>query len=301
MLPAPGEDVAGGEVSGMRCLLFSICCVLFCAPPTFACVNDDGTLESRASSPPKTLPDFIVSQNWSQPVISLLIDLVIYQQRDWPALRADFEKVRQDGSIQGPSLDNAYAITLMRLGEAKKAVKVLERLERSHPGLYNTAANLGTAYELSGDLWKARTWIKKGIERNPKSHDGTEWLHVGILDARLSLVKDPDWLAENSVLGLDFGENPTPTTPEGIDYEKTMKALKYQLRERISFVDPTDPIVADLLFDLANLTALKGAPDEAAAVLRLARLYNPNMHRPLDKRLEFFEFLAKEKTGTKED
>src|SRR6185503_7493595 len=102
---------------------------------------------------------------------------------------------------------------------------------------YVVAANLGTAYELHGDLVAARRWIAEAIRRNPYSHEGTEWLHVLILDARMALAKDPNWLASHSVLGIDFGNEPAPLVPKAWpknqDGQSTVRALQYQLRERM--------------------------------------------------------------------
>lgn len=64
-----------------------------------------------------------------------------------------------------------------------------------------------------------------------------------------------------------------------------MYALEYQLHERIPLVPPPDPIVADLLFDLGNLSALAGLEERAAAVLELADRYEGV--RPVGLRLSY--------------
>src|SRR6185295_11499697 len=132
---------------------------------------------------------------------------------------------------------NDYAVALIRRSEASRAVGILESIERGKPGEYVVAANLGTAYELSGDLARAHQWIREGIRRNPQSHQGTEWLHLRILEARMAVAKDPDWLLRNSVTGLDFGSDAQPRRPpqwpQGTeDGEGVIAALVYQLHER---------------------------------------------------------------------
>ena len=52
---------------------------------------------------------------------------------------------------------------IKKSGESRKAVDILKTVERTHPGEYIVASNLGTAYELSGDLAKAHQWIGEGI------------------------------------------------------------------------------------------------------------------------------------------
>ena len=167
---------------------------------------------------------------------------------------------------------NDYAVALVHLRETEKAIPILEALERERPGLYQTAANLGTAYELAGRDADALHWIREGIRRNANAHDGTEWLHVAILEAKLARARDPRWLETHAVLGLDFGPDAVPRMPrqfpngndgKPVTPEAMKEALYYQLMERRQFVDPPDPYVADLFFDWGNIVALTGALEKA--------------------------------------
>ena len=184
-----------------------------------------------------------------------------------------------------PKIEERYkarsdmAATLVYKGKAKEAIDILMEVEKEKPGEYVVAANLRTAYELHGDLPKAHHWISEAIRRNAYAHDGTEWLHVLILDARMALAKDPKWLETHSVLGADFGKDPEPKSPsawpKGQSLESTKHALEYQLHERMGFVPPPDPVVGDLLFDLANVLALTVTVEHAIAVDDLALTYKP--------------------------
>jgi tetratricopeptide (TPR) repeat protein len=167
---------------------------------------------------------------------------------------------------------NDYAVALIYLGRTAQAIPVLEALERERPGVYRVAANLGTAYELAGRNADALRWIREGIRRNPGSHEGTEWLHVAILEAKLAQARDPKWLATHSVLALDFGPDPVPRMPKrlpnGNDGKPvTAKALRdalyFQLYERRQFVDAPEPVVADLFFDWGNIVALTDTVENA--------------------------------------
>jgi hypothetical protein len=142
------------------------------------------------------------------------------------------------------------------------------------------AANLGTAYELSGNLAEAHDWIGEGIRRNKEAHDGTEWLHLRILEARQALLRDPDWLNTNSVTGLNFGDEAQPRMPEqwpagswGAD--AFIKALVYQLRERMAFVPAPDPLVGSLIAELGTLLMLYRGVSLAIPVFDLALSYRP--------------------------
>ena len=98
-------------------------------------------------------------------------------------------------------------------------------------------------------------WIREAIRRNPLSHEGTEWVHVAILEAKVRRERSP---------GAPF----TPLIPLPADFEagtqvtildakrrvsEIKHAIQYQLRERMKFVKPHDPYVADLLFTLSFL------------------------------------------------
>jgi hypothetical protein len=155
---------------------------------------------------------------------------------------------------------NDYAAALLYLHRYAAAVAVLVGNEQAYPGQYATAANLGTAYELSGDVDRALHWIKEGIRRNPASHEGTEWLHVAILETKLQLKSNPRWLAKNSVL------DPHRRRPEA----ELAKALEYQLNERLYFIKADDPIMCDLFYEAARLSA---DADKKAYFIQQAKLF----------------------------
>ncbi len=215
---------------------------------------------------------------------------------NWQILHDRLEKQLQDHDDFKKRSD--LAVALMHLGKADEAVEILVKLDANHPDEYEIAGNLGTAYELAGDLDKAIHWIGVGMERNPDSHDGTEWLHVRILEVKKELEIDPDWLQTHSVLGLDFGTNDAPEMPtdfgEGLDAEEIIRAIDHQLYERLQFVDAPDPIVADLLFTFGNLVALNGYLEPAINAYRLAIEFEPQRDLELIRsRLTHFKELVK--------
>src|SRR5258708_7777149 len=123
------------------------------------------------------------------------------------ALKADRrpDGVKMEVELRGATNFNDrsdYSVALMFLGRSEEAVTLLNQLEKEKPGEYFIAANLGTAYELSGNNEEALKWIKEGIHRDPTSHEGTEWLHVKILEAKITQEKDPHYFKTHSVLEL---------------------------------------------------------------------------------------------------
>jgi len=179
-------------------------------------------------------------------------------------------------------------VALVHLGRSAEAIPLLEAIEQRKPGLYQTAVNLGTALELSGQDEAALKWITEGMRRNPESHAGTEWLHVRILEAKLALKKEPTWLRAHAVLdGTAYGPTGVGAIPvwpaEGmrspggqpLSPADVIKAIDYQLRERLQFVRPPDPIVGDLLMELASLVALTGTLESALPILEFAEAFKP--------------------------
>ncbi len=180
--------------------------------------------------------------------------------------RSDSE-VGQEESV---AVDKIYA------GETAAAIELLIALETKHPGNATTAANLGTAYELAGDNRNALKWINLGIERNPGEHQGTEWLHSLILEAKIAAAKHPDQPLPQRLIPLPSSFSSTDAVriqgkSRGI--AEIEHALQHQLRERLVFVKPKDVYVADLIYSLAIITANVGSLEPSVDLLELAETY----------------------------
>lgn len=171
-------------------------------------------------------------------------------------------------------------------GRYPQALEIFQELETAHPGQYNTAANMGTTYELLGDLEQASKWIAEGMRRNPHSHGETEWLHLAILDARMKLAKDPGYLTREHIIPVpDNASFRSQITVQGTNYMalQVLRALEYQLVERAFFVKTQDPVVADLLFSFGQLEARARTLESAVKLLGLAREYGYHDQAKLDE------------------
>ncbi|MBS2037241.1 tetratricopeptide repeat protein [bacterium] len=195
-----------------------------------------------------------------------------------------------------PETRNDRGVCLAHLGRAKEALAIFRQIEAESPGRYQTAANMGTCYELIGEDRLALFWIKEGIRRNPNSHQGTEWLHQSILEAKLALAKNPEWFRDHSLLGYDFGSNQAPVLPPQLaspaEQVRLRKALEYQLGERVPLVPPPDPIVGDLLFNLANLRTLDTSVQRGQVWMKFSLRYHPPALNLARRRLAYLESLA---------
>lgn len=143
------------------------------------------------------------------------------------------------------------AVNLGYLGRYAEALEILVRLQKANPDNYTIAANLGTTYELLGKNEPALQFIKKGLQLNPDSHEGSEWVHVKILEAKLKMASQPGWIYKNRVLGT--GVTFDSKESETLD-DKTWD-VEYQLQERIPFTPFPDALLANVFDELGDLYA----------------------------------------------
>ncbi len=177
-------------------------------------------------------------------------------------------------------------------GNYQKAKKIFIEIEQKKPGLYRTAANLGTTYELLGQNDSALVWIKRAISIYPISHGGSEWIHVKVLEAKLKAKGNEAFLHGFNVLDLDFGSSEIPTNIKKLDLKKLKKHLRIQLAERMSFIEPKDPIIAQLLFDLGNVSAIDDDATSGLQIFRQAKKYGYST-AVFESRMNYFEKLQR--------
>lgn len=244
--------------------------------PTQACINETGTnhrgeLIKPMSYSGQRLKPFLVTSTMTKAMIDRS-EQVVQAAREQPSFH---------------NLNNLAAV-LIRLGRLPEAVKLLQFLETKHPGHYETAANVGTAYELLGRNEDALKWILEGMKRNKDDHYGTEWLHAHILKAKLGQIPKP--APGRSILNLDFGNDAMPRRPtrfpvgnagEVLSLFEVAQGVRYQLFERIDFVGAPDPIVAGLLLDWANLELLAGTVESADVLYDAALRYGSSEGRTI--------------------
>jgi tetratricopeptide (TPR) repeat protein len=157
---------------------------------------------------------------------------------------------------ESPSLEttNDLAAALILTGRTEEGIDLLRELERSRPGSAFVAGNLGTALELVGRHEEALTWIRESVRRDPSLHRGTEWVHVKILEARLALQRDPDWLRRNSVIGWREGQRLPPNErSQPRTYREIVDAIGHQLERHTRFVAPPDAVLGDLYLTLGDI------------------------------------------------
>lgn len=217
-------------------------------------------------------------------------------QNNESKLNKEFEK---SGDFRHES---DYALALLHNGSTAEALAIFQRLAAAHPEEYNLASNLGTAYELSGKNEEALHWIQKAMQLHPESHQGTEWLHEKILEVKIAGHSTTNALLDHSIAGVDFGKARKPYWPNALEdspaeQERVVKALRYQLQERVQFVKPHDPVVAQMLFDLSSAVALQRTLGDAMEVSQLAMRYaEGDLLKKIQRRHKYYDLLTDRST-----
>ncbi|MCW3102841.1 MAG: tetratricopeptide repeat protein [Bacteroidetes bacterium] len=165
---------------------------------------------------------------------------------------------------------NEVAVCDIFTGDYIAAKKKLFRAIAIEGLNYRISANLGVLYELTGNNDSAYYYTKKAYELDHLSHNGSEWIHLKILEAEIKEAQSPGWLRTHQILNVD-----TALSIE--QYNRMIYQLNFQLHERILLVKPQNIFVADLLITLGKLNELTYAYQSAVESYRLAGEYDPRI------------------------
>ena len=189
-------------------------------------------------------------------------------------------QMEQDHSMIGLS---DYAVDLLKLGRVNEALDILVELYANSPNEYKLASNLGTAYELHGDIDSALKYIRRGIELNPDDHGGSEWIHVKILETKKKVAADAAWLNTHSVLEL---------TEVQKNDSVVGRQLLIQLQERFPFAPGPDVMMASMFEDLGDISANTHSIEYAKVLYNIAREYYGNKSEALAEKIKQVQSLA---------
>lgn len=181
-----------------------------------------------------------------------------------------------------------YSLALMNLGKADVALTLLKNLFAKYPTEYRLASNLGTAYELNGDDVNALKFIKKGLELNPADHAGSEWVHVKILEAKLQMADDPDFLDKNFILNLSQEQKQNPDVARQIDI---------QVRERFPFTPKGSKLLSVLMEEMADCFAESISVEYAVTCYRIARDYHNGDETRLNEKIGALKTVKRKQEG----
>lgn len=210
----------------------------------------------------------------SFPGISLL-----KKQHKKSSKRIGYKIIAKDDDLAKLGLKNIY------LQNFETALDNLEKAYALDSMNYVVASNLAAAYEFNGKPKLATKFIRKAMELDSTSHFGTEWLHLYIIENKMGL-KDKLFSDMIKYNGLK--------TTVGIDgkyynVKQIIKAINYQLKERLLFVKDKSNQIADLLYVYGRICEMKNQTYKCKEVFDFAKKFEIEAHSKLNERLKSYE------------
>jgi tetratricopeptide (TPR) repeat protein len=96
---------------------------------------------------------------------------------------ANLEKLAQKRALTSDESADLGALYI-RLGESDKAVACLRAAQRIHPKHFHLAANLGTAWQMQGDLQQAAASLREAVKLAPGKNQPAEELQLRLVELR---------------------------------------------------------------------------------------------------------------------
>ena len=151
----------------------------------------------------------------------------------------------------------------LRLGQPAKALAVLRPAARRHPEHFRLAANLGTAWQLAGDLGQAVAALDEAVRLAPANLRAVEALHRKLVQSRLREAKKS---MLDDLFGVKFvGESGAPEAGKLAAAEaKKLPADALALVQQLALALPND---GRLLWQLGELANAAGDVRAAANLL----------------------------------
>src|SRR5205085_1403024 len=149
------------------------------------------------------------------------------------------------------------------LGQVAKAVEVLRPAQRRHPDHFRIAANLGTAWQLHGDLAQAADALRAAVKLAPPKLRAAEELHLRLVTGRR---KATDATALDDLFGVRFANDKGDWEPGVIAAAQREKLPADALAnlQRLALALPAD---GRLLWQLGELANALGDVRTAASIL----------------------------------
>jgi len=113
----------------------------------------------------------------------------------------EIRKLEEKDGLDADQLADLGALHL-RLGDVARAVTVLRVAQRKHPEHFRIAANLGTAWQLHGDLVKSAEALQQAVRLAPPRFRRAEEYHLKLVRLRLKSLKDRQGL--DDLFGVRF-------------------------------------------------------------------------------------------------
>jgi tetratricopeptide (TPR) repeat protein len=173
------------------------------------------------------------------------------------------KKLAESRKLTGDEAADLGAL-FIRMGEETKALEVLRPAQRDHPEHFRLAANLGTAWQLRGDLEQAAALLRQAVRLAPGKYQRGEELQLKLVRLRVGQpagAQELDDLFGVRYVGPSGRYEPGRLAPE---QRKKLPLEAVALTQGLALALPAD---GRLLWQLAELAAVDGDVSSAAAML----------------------------------
>ena len=150
----------------------------------------------------------------------------------------------------------------VRLGEPAKAVACLRAAQREHPKHFRLVSNLGTAWQMQGELEQAAASLREAIKLAPGKYQGAEELQLRLVEGR-QRKKETDAL--DDLFGIQFVNAKGKYEPGHLapaDHKKLPAEALAQV-QKLALWLPAD---VRLLWQLGEMANVQGDAKTAAAI-----------------------------------
>ncbi len=176
---------------------------------------------------------------------------------------AKLEKAGRERKLSADELADLGAL-YVRLGDTAKAVDLLRAAQRDHAKHFRIVANLGTAWQLQGDLQQAATCLQEAVRLAPGKLQKAEQYQLKLLRLRQRQAGNTQEL--DDLFGVRFVGDDGKYEPGKLAAEqrKKLPSEAVALAQQLALWLPAD---GKLLWQLAELANAHGDVKTAAAIM----------------------------------
>jgi hypothetical protein len=181
----------------------------------------------------------------------------------YEAALEQLEKAARERKLSADEIADLGAL-YVRLGDVAKAVERLRAGQREHPNHFRIAANLGTAWQLQGDLGQAASCLEQAVRLAPGKLQKAEELQQKLVRLRLGQPSTSQEL--DDLFGVRFEGESGQYEPGRLanTQRKKLPAEAAALAQQLALWLPAD---GRLLWQLAELANAHGDVKTAAAIM----------------------------------
>ncbi|MCY1075333.1 tetratricopeptide repeat protein [Archangium lansingense] len=171
-----------------RSLLLVPAVLLLFVPPALACLWDSDTLKEESIG--------------LDEVAAVVRGRILKHSTTFYERKVAYTLPLLEQADVKPERYDDLAVAYEKLGRTQEAIATMEAKEKRFPGLYTTAANLGTFYAHAGDYTRGLEELRRAIAINPDAHFGREKYQVKAIEYLQRLAVTPELVQKEELLGL---------------------------------------------------------------------------------------------------